>query len=49
MYVATMLSMTGNPLYSRRGDQPAFEGEGLVIVPSPFFYHELAKNYGSPT
>jgi S1-C subfamily serine protease len=49
MYVATMLSMTGNPLYSRRGDQPAFEGEGLVIVPSPFFSHELAKNYGSPT
>lgn len=42
------LSMAGNPLMTRRGDRPAFEAEELVIVPSPFFSHPLAKNYGSP-
>ena len=42
------LSQTGNPLITRRSDRPAYEGEELVIVPSPFFTHTLAKNYSSP-
>jgi S1-C subfamily serine protease len=42
------LSLSGSPLYGRRSDQPAFEGEELVIVPSPLFAHSLAKNYGNP-
>ena len=44
----TILSMTGNPLVTRRGDKPAFPGEELVIVPSPFFPHKLSKGYVSP-
>ncbi len=43
-----IFSFNGNPLFTRRGDQPAFEGEELVVVPSPFFAHPLAKNYSSP-
>ena len=42
------LSLSGNPMYTRRGDPPAFDGEELVIMPSPFFSHPLAKNYSSP-
>jgi S1-C subfamily serine protease len=42
------LSLSGSPLYGRRGDRPAFEGEELVIIPSPLFAHSLAKNYASP-
>ncbi|MBN1566610.1 MAG: trypsin-like peptidase domain-containing protein [Acidobacteria bacterium] len=43
-----MLSLNGNPLFSRRSERPAFEGEELVMVPSPFFTHSLARNYSSP-
>jgi S1-C subfamily serine protease len=43
-----ILSHNGNPLFTRRGDRPAFDGEELVVVPSPFFAHALAKNYSSP-
>jgi S1-C subfamily serine protease len=43
-----VLSLNGNPLFARRSDQPAFEGEELVIVPSPFFAHSLAQNYSPP-
>ena len=39
------LSYLGNPLITRRGDRPAFPGEELVIVSSPFFPHRLAKDY----
>ncbi len=39
------LSATGNPLMTRRSDRPAFAGEELVIVSSPFFPHKLAKGY----
>jgi hypothetical protein len=45
---ANLLSASANPLYSRRGDRPAFEGEGLVVVPSPMFAHPLGRNYSSP-
>lgn len=42
------LSATGNPLVKRIGDKPAFAGEELVVVPSPFFPHQLAKGYSDP-
>ncbi|HET7536753.1 MAG TPA: trypsin-like peptidase domain-containing protein [Candidatus Didemnitutus sp.] len=38
----------GNPLVTRRGDKPAFPGEELVVVSSPFFPHKLAKGYDNP-
>jgi S1-C subfamily serine protease len=43
-----MLTFMGSPLLTRVGDKPAFEGERLVIVTSPFFPHKLAKGYGNP-
>jgi len=46
--VATALSYLGSPLIARRGDQPAFPAEQLVVVPSPFFPHRLAKGYDNP-
>ena len=42
------LSAIGNPLITRRGDRPAFEGEELVVVSSPLFPHKLAKGYSNP-
>ncbi len=38
----------GSPLATRRGEGPAFEGEELVVVASPFFPHKLAKGYSNP-
>jgi S1-C subfamily serine protease len=38
----------GSPLVVRRGDKPAFPGEELVVVSSPFFPHALSKGYGNP-
>ena len=29
-------------------DQPAFPGESLVVVSSPFFPHRLAQGYSNP-
>lgn len=43
------LNATGSPLSTRRGDGPAFPGEELVMISSPFFAHALAKNYDNPT
>jgi hypothetical protein len=43
-----MLTFFGSPLITRVGDKPAFEGERLVVVTSPFFPHKLAKGYGNP-
>ena len=37
-----------NPLVTRWSEKPAFEGEQLVVVPSPFFPHKLAKGYSEP-
>ena len=37
-----------SPLLSRTVDKPAFEGEELVIVPSPFFPHKLVSGYAQP-
>ncbi|MBI2496619.1 MAG: trypsin-like peptidase domain-containing protein [Opitutae bacterium] len=42
------LSSLGNPLITRRSDEPAFPGEQLVFVPSPFLPHRLSKGYGMP-
>lgn len=42
------MSQRGSPLLTRRGDRPTFEGEELVVVPSPFFPHKLSKGYGNP-
>jgi S1-C subfamily serine protease len=42
-------SFAGSPLVTRRGDLPAFAGEELVVVASPFFPHKLAKGYGNPS
>jgi PDZ domain len=42
------LSALGNPLVTRRGEKPAFPGEELVLISSPFFPHKLAKGYDNP-
>jgi S1-C subfamily serine protease len=42
------LTALGSPLISRNGERPAFEGEGLVVVSSPFFPHKLSKGYSDP-
>ncbi len=42
------LSSLGSPLVKRISDKPAFAGEELVVVPSPFFPHKLAKGYSDP-
>ena len=39
------LGYVGNPLVTRRGEKPAFPGEELVVVSSPFFPHKLSKGY----
>jgi len=44
----SFLSTMGSPLLKRIGDKPAFEGEGLVVVSSPFFPHKLSKGYSNP-
>ena len=41
------LSYLASPLVTRRGDKPAFPGEELVVVTSPFFPHRLSKGYDS--
>ena len=42
------LSTMGSPLVKRISDKPEFAGEELVVVPSPFFPHQLAKGYSDP-
>ncbi len=37
-----------NPISSRLMDKPAFAGERLVVVSSPFFPDKLAEGYGDP-
>jgi len=43
-----ILGAIGNPLVTRRGDSPAFDGEELVVVSSPLFPHKLGKGYSNP-
>ncbi|MEO6245343.1 MAG: trypsin-like peptidase domain-containing protein, partial [Opitutaceae bacterium] len=42
---AVALSGAGSPLSTRRADKPAFPGEELVVVSSPFFPHKLSIGY----
>jgi S1-C subfamily serine protease len=44
-----LLTYRGSPLITRRAERPAFDGEEIVYVPSPFFPHKLAKGYSDPT
>jgi hypothetical protein len=46
--VLTAFSSLGSPLLTRRSEKPAFPGEELVIVPSPFLPHRLSIGYGTP-
>ncbi len=43
-----VFSILASPMVTRRSDKPAFEGEELVVVSSPFFPHKLSKGYQSP-
>jgi len=45
---SSFLSLIGSPLINRIGDKPAFEGERLVVVSSPFFPEKLVTGYGTP-
>ena len=42
------LSAGGSPLVTRMSDQPAFPGERLVVISSPFFPDKLDEGYGNP-
>jgi hypothetical protein len=42
------LSDSASPLITRISDQPAFPGEGLVVIASPFFPNKLDEGYGDP-
>jgi S1-C subfamily serine protease len=46
--VMVRLSANGSPLIKRLSDQPAFPGEGLVVISSPFFPHKLDEGYSDP-
>lgn len=48
LWGATLMSR-GDALLSRMNDHPAFEGEELVVVPSPMFSHRITKGYSHPT
>jgi hypothetical protein len=43
-----LLVYLGSPLLDRLEDKPAFDGEQLVVVSSPFFPSKLAVGYSQP-
>ena len=43
-----MAAMATNPMVKRLLDPPAFPGEELVVVSSPFLPHKLARGYSNP-
>lgn len=43
--VGPALAFQKNPIVERLSDEPAFEGEQLVVLPSPFFPHRTTKGY----
>src|SRR5205807_3827403 len=43
-----LLSLIGSPLATRRGDEPKFPGEELVVVAAPMFPHKIGKGYSNP-
>jgi S1-C subfamily serine protease len=42
------LAFIGSPIVTRRGEQPNFEGEELVVVASHMFPHKISKGYSNP-
>jgi S1-C subfamily serine protease len=44
----SLYALAGNPLITRMGDQPAFDGEQLVVVASPLFPDRLSRGYANP-
>ncbi len=46
--LARTLELRSSPLATRRADKPAFEGEGIVCVSSPFFPSKLSTGYNDP-
>ena len=46
--VMARLSNQASPLVTRLPDQPAFPGEGLVVIASPFFPNKLDEGYSDP-
>lgn len=46
---AEYLNAMGSPLLSAIGRKASFEGEEMVVVPSPFFPHKLSKGYSDPS
>ncbi len=42
------LLFDSNPMVTRRADKPAFPGEEIVVVSSPFLPHVLAEGYSNP-
>jgi S1-C subfamily serine protease len=44
----SILSYSGSPLLKRIYEAPAFDGERLVVVSSPFFPHTLVEGYSPP-
>ncbi len=46
--ILARLSDSSSPLMTRMSDQPAFPGEGLVVIASPFFPNKLDEGYGDP-
>ena len=43
--VSMGMAYQGNPLVTRFGDRPAFEGERLVVVAHPMFPHPIGRGY----
>jgi len=46
--VLNLFTAEGSPLLTRRGEAPAFPGEELVVVTSPFLPHKLDQGYSNP-
>lgn len=46
--LGNMLGVMTSSLVTRMLDEPAFPGERLVVVASPFFPHRLAQGYSNP-
>lgn len=46
--MGNMLGVMTSSLVTRMLEEPAFPGESLVVVASPFFPHRLAQGYSNP-
>ena len=44
-----MLSFTGSPLVTQRGDAPSPQRQELVVIGAPFFPNRLVEGYGNHT